>query len=57
MQYIGKFYGTHGSPEADRAAINQLIPDRLQDQFCFKTQDAVNCLEFVRSERYGDISL
>ena len=57
MQYIGKFYGTPGSPEADRAAIKQLIPDRLQDQFCFKTQDAINCLEFVRSERYGDIRL
>lgn len=38
-------------------AINQLIPDRLQDQVCFKTQDAINCLEFVRSERYGSICL
>ena len=23
----------------------------------FKTQDAINCLEFIRSERYGDINL
>ncbi len=57
MQYIGKFYGTPGSLEADTAAVKQLVPERLQDQFCFKTQDAINCLEFVRSERYGDISL
>ncbi len=57
QQYIREFYGTPGSSEADRAAIKQLIPDRLQDQFCFKTQDAINCLEFVRSERYGEICL
>ncbi len=57
QQYIREFYGTPGSSEADAAAINQLVPDRLQDQVCFKTQDAINCLEFVRSERYGDICL
>lgn len=56
QQYIREFFGVPGSPEADQATIKQLIPDRLQDQFCFKTQDAINCLEFVRSERYGDIS-
>lgn len=57
QQYIREFFGVPGSPEADRAAIKQLIPERLQDQFCFKTQDAINCLEFIRSERYGDINL
>ncbi len=57
QQYIGEFYGTPGTKEADSAAISQLIPDRLQNQFCFKTQDAVNSLEFVRSERYGTIRL
>ena len=57
QQYIREFFGVPGSPEADRAAIKQLIPERLQDQFCFKTQDAINCLEFIRSECYGDINL
>lgn len=57
QQYIREFFGVPGSPEADQATIKQLIPDRLQDQFCFKTQDAINCLEFVRSERYGNITL
>lgn len=33
----------------------KLLPNRLQDQFCFRTEDAVKSLEFVRSDRYGDI--
>ena len=57
QQYIREFFGVPGSAEADQATIKQLIPDRLQDQFCFKTKDAINCLEFVRSESYGNISL
>lgn len=29
----------------------------LKDQFCFRTQDAIDHLEFLRSDRYGDIKL
>ena len=54
---IGADFGIPGTPEADRAAIKKLLPNRLQDQFCFRTQDAIDHLEFVRSERYGNIHL
>lgn len=29
----------------------------IEDQFCFRTQEAVDHLEFIRSDRYGDIRL
>lgn len=53
--YIVGDYGVPGSAMADEFAIRQLLPDRLTDQFCFRTEKSLGCLEFVRSERYGDI--
>lgn len=56
QQYIeGLDFGIPGTSEADEMAIKRLIPNRLKDQFCFRTQDAINHLEFVRSEHYGNI--
>ena len=55
QQYIGGYFGTPGLPDTDKEAIDKLLPNRLQDQFCFRTEDAVKSLEFVRSDRYGDI--
>lgn len=58
QRYIsGMDFGIPGTPEADNAAIQKPLPNRLKDQFCFRTQDAIRCLEFIRSERYGDIQL
>lgn len=58
QRYIGGAdFGIPGTPEADRTAIEKLLPNRLKDQFCFRTQDAVDHLEFLRSDRYGDIKL
>lgn len=55
MRYIeGTDFGAPGTPEADKIAIEKLLPDNLTDQFCFRTQDAINQLEFIRSDRYGD---
>ena len=51
----GEVFGKPGTSEADKAAIKQLLPNRLKDQFCFRTQEAVDHLEFIRSDRYGDI--
>lgn len=53
----GDGVGQPGTAEADRATIKRLLPNRLKDQFCFRTQDAVDHLEFIRSDRYGDIKL
>lgn len=54
MYIRGEYFGTPGSPEADEMAIRRLLPNRLKDQFCFRTQDAIRSLTFLRSERYGD---
>ena len=53
--YITGEYGKPGSQKADDFTISQLLPERLTDQFCFRTQKSLMSLEFVRSERYGDI--
>ena len=55
QQYIGGYFGTPGHPDTDNDTIKKLFPNRLQDQFCFRTEDAVNSLEFIRSDRYSDI--
>lgn len=52
--YIGGVYGIVGSVSADMVAIKELLPNRLQDQFCFRTEEALLSLEYIRSERYGD---
>lgn len=53
--YVGGVYGEPGTTRADRIAIDLLETDRLKDQFCFRTDDAISALRFIRSERYGDI--
>ena len=53
----GEGAGEPGTPKADKETIEKLLPNRLKDQFCFRTQDAVEHLEFIRSDRYGDIKL
>lgn len=52
--YIAGEYGEPGSARADEFAISNLLPDRLQDQFCFRTPAAIRALEFVCSKRYDD---
>ena len=44
--YINDVYGKAGNPEADKTAIRLLLPNRLNDQYCFKTTDAISCLSF-----------
>lgn len=53
--YVSGAYGVPGTESADSFAINLLLPNRLENQFCFRTVDAIRTLEFVRGERYGDI--
>ena len=56
QRYIsGDDFGLPGTPEADKATIAKLLPNRLKDQFCFRTEDAIRQLEYIRSDRYGDI--
>ena len=53
--YITGEYGIPGSAKADNFAVEQLLPNRLTDQFCFRTMKSLKSLEFVRSDRYGDL--
>ena len=58
QRYIsGIDFGVAGTPSADKAVIEKLLPNRLKDQFCFRTQDAIEHLEYLRSDRYGDVRL
>lgn len=51
LTYLVGAYGTIGSKEADSLCINRLIPERLKDQFCFRTNRGLKCLSFEGSER------
>lgn len=51
LTYLIGAYGTVGSKEADNLCISRLIPERLKDQFCFRTKKGLGCLSFVESER------
>ena len=53
--YVSGAYGIPGTARADRTAIELLEPERLSDQFCFRTERALQSLRFIRSDRYGDI--
>jgi hypothetical protein len=51
LTYLVGAYGTIGSAEADNLCIGRLIPERLKDQFCFRTDVGLECLSFVESEQ------
>lgn len=36
---------------ADAFCISRLLPDRLENQYCFRTERALECLEFMESEK------
>ena len=49
--YMLGTFGEINTADADRICISLLIPDRLQDQFCFRTLKALAALTFKRSEK------
>lgn len=51
IAYIDGLYGEAGTERADSICISLLLPERLQDQFCFRTQKAIKTLKFEGSER------
>lgn len=50
LAYMGNVYGPMGSEQADNICISLLLPERLQDQFCFRSEKALSKLQFVKSE-------
>ncbi len=49
--YMAGVFGKIVEESADRICISLLLPERLQDQFCFRTNEAIACLTFVESEQ------
>ena len=49
--YLAGTFGPVGDETADRFCISQLIPQRLKDQYCFRTEEALRHLRFVKGER------
>ena len=50
--YMENVYGEIGTVSADERAIATLLPNKLENQICFRTWKAVARLEFVGSESY-----
>ena len=46
IAYLAGAYGETGSALADELCISLLLPERLQDQACFRTQKALDCLTY-----------
>ncbi len=51
--YVNGDYGIPGTKRTDDFTIESLLPNKLEDQFCFLTSKAINALEFLGSEPYG----
>ena len=49
--YLAGVFGTAGDKVADDFCIKQLLPNKLKDQYCFKTEAAIKCLKFVKGEK------
>jgi hypothetical protein len=49
--YMGNVFGQMGSEQADNMCISLLLPERLQDQFCFRSPSAISKLQFIKSEK------
>lgn len=48
--YMNGLYGTVGSETADNIAISLLLPDKLSNQICFRTEASLQCLSFLESK-------
>ena len=47
--YLSGVYGPLGSEKAAEFCIGMLLPNRLKDQLCFRTEAALACLNFTGS--------
>lgn len=50
--YLNGAFGEPGTKIADDFAIKSLLPNRLEDQYCFCTEKAIQALEAIGCERY-----
>ncbi|NHM16544.1 DUF3990 domain-containing protein [Eggerthellaceae bacterium zg-887] len=48
--YVSEAFGKPGTEQADRLAVSALLPNRLSDQYCFRTEKAIGHLVFEGSD-------
>lgn len=48
--YMAGAYGMVGTPQAESIAINLLLPNRLKNQICFKSERSLERLEFIKED-------
>lgn len=53
--YLSGAYGKVGEKSSYEIAKNQLMPERLSNQLCFKTKKSINKLVFVESEVISNV--
>ncbi len=46
VAYMAGTFGAVGSAQADGICIGLMLPERLRDQYCFRTSRALSCLTF-----------
>ena len=46
FNYLAGAFGKAGDKEADDFCIRQLLPNKLKDRYCFKTEEAIKCLKY-----------
>ena len=51
VNYMARAFGPVGSETADSICVSLLLPDRLKNQYCFRTVNALENLSFVGSEK------
>ncbi len=51
MAYMGNVFGPMGTEAAYKICIGLLLPERLKDQYCFRTAKALSKLQFLKSEK------
>lgn len=51
VNYMARAFGAVGSDSADAICISLLLPERLKNQYCFRTARALKNLTFTGSEK------
>ena len=51
LAYMAGTFGEIGSPRADEICISLLLTDRLEDQYCFRSERSLKCLVWIKSEK------
>lgn len=49
--YMASTFGEIGSVQADNVCLSLLLPERLENQFCFRSEKSLLSLEYIRGEK------